>query len=44
MEEKQQELRVSGKGQKLCQGPDTMVMGAHLDAPLGVKDESSMAD
>lgn len=41
-QEKQQGVRVSGKGQKLSQGPDTMVMGAHLGASLGVKDENSM--
>lgn len=42
-QEKQKGLRVSGKGQKLCQGPDTVVMGAHLGASLGVKDKSSIA-
>lgn len=44
MEEKQQEVRVFGKGQELCQEPGTMAVGAHLGASLGVKDESSMAD
>lgn len=42
-QEKQPGVRVSGKGQKLFQGPVTMGMGAHLGAAWGVKDESSIA-
>lgn len=42
-QEKQQGVKVSGKSQKLCQRLDTVVMGAHLGASLGVKDESSIA-
>lgn len=42
-QEKQQGVRVSGKGQKLCQGPDTMEIGAPLGVSWGVKDESSIA-
>lgn len=41
-QEKQQGVRVSGKGHEFCHG-DTMEMGAHLGASLGVKDGSSIS-